>query len=67
MLGLVCLAWLYFRKLKLQRGGVLPGSPAQLYGDDTLPEETRGVASEPTSRFNASASRLSGHGRTYSC
>jgi len=51
MLGLVCLAWLYLRKLKLQRGGVLPGSPAQLYGDDTLPEETRGVASEPTSRF----------------
>src|SRR5437667_7407922 len=37
MLGLVCLAWLYLRKLKLQRGGG--------------PTEARAVASESTSRF----------------
>jgi hypothetical protein len=46
MLGLVCLAWLYLRKLKLQRGGVLPGSPAQLYGDDAAPKEARTLGSE---------------------
>src|SRR5205814_9836406 len=37
MLGLVCLAWLYLRKLKLQRGGG--------------PTEACAVASESTSRF----------------
>jgi hypothetical protein len=48
MLGLVCLAWLYFRKLKLQRGGVLP---AQLYGDDAAPKEARTLGSESSSQF----------------
>jgi len=51
MLGLVCLAWLYLRKLKLQRGGILPGSSAQRYSNDAVPDETRTVSSEPTSRF----------------
>src|SRR5438128_7213164 len=37
MLGLVCLAWLYLRKLKVRRGGG--------------PTEARAVASESTSRF----------------
>src|SRR6266566_7074214 len=33
MLGLVCLAWLYLRKLKTRRGGGPLRSPAQRYGN----------------------------------
>jgi hypothetical protein len=51
MLGLVCLAWLYLRKLKTRRGGGSLRSPAQCYGSGAAPAEARTLGIEPTSRF----------------
>jgi hypothetical protein len=49
MLGLVCLAWLYLRKLNLERGGAPSGHTARECGNSVAPGETHALGSDSKS------------------